>query len=150
MSANAKNTVIIRGSPWRVFAILCLTGVLASIIVNSFFFKLDLVAIVAFFAGMAIYFLYLFVEFLPKLDFILSDNWIEGPVPSVFKSKRIRVSYKDIILAGSRVPTIWRDGYLKLYDGRKLDLNFMFLSPAQGRRLMEEVKKRSAKYSHGA
>src|SRR4030042_4317218 len=107
-----KNSTIIRGSPWRGFAILCLTGVLASIIVNFFFFKLDLVAIVAFFAGLAIYFLYLFVEFLPKMDFILSDNRIEGPVPSVFKSKRIRVSYQDISLAGSRAPTIWRAGYL--------------------------------------
>lgn len=137
--------MVIRSSPWRIFAYLFLTGVLASIIVNSFFFKLDLVNIVAFFAGMAIYCLYLFVEFLPKMGFILSKNWIEGPVTSVFNSKRIRVSYKDINLAKSKMPTIWRDGYLKLNDGRKLDLNFMFLSPAQGRRLMEEVKKRSTK-----
>jgi len=142
---NSKKTITIRSSPWRIFAILFLTGVLASIIVNSFFFELDLVDIVAFFAGMAIFFLYLFVEFLPKMDFILSKNWIEGPVRSRLTYKRIRVSYKDINLAKSKLPTIWTAGYLKLKDGRRLFLNIIFLSRAQVNRLMEEVKKRSTK-----
>ncbi len=142
---RSKKTITIRSSPWRFFVILFLPSVLLYIVVDHFFLKKELARSVSSLTGIAIGFLIILITYLPKFNFILSDNWIEGPVRSRLTYRRIRVSYKDIDLARSRVPTIWTAGYLKLKDGRKLFLNIIFLGRAQIRRVMEEVKKRSTK-----
>lgn len=84
---------------------------------------------------------YLFYRSNKRLCLLVSSTAVEGPVrwPPF---KRIAVPLNEINIDESRLPTMWKEGYLQLSGGGKIRFISLYFNAREARKIVEEIARR--------